>query len=514
MIIKHFFTPGLAINSYLIFDEEEKRGAVIDPTREIEVYLAYAMQEGVEITDIFETHVHADFVSGALELKRALVDSSKLNYSSKQHQDNIPQIHCSGMGGKEWIPSYADHVVNDRDVISLGSIKLQAWHTPGHTPEHVIWVVFNEKRSSSVPEIVFTGDLIFVGSVGRPDLLGPKAEEVLAKQLYETLFKSLHSLPDFVEIYPAHGAGSLCGKAIGSNLSSTFGYEKKSNPGLIPQPYDQWFKELHENMPPVPAYFKQMKKVNVTGPNLTDHEEMPLVLTNEQVKNHLTSSVFVDIRRPEQFAAGHIRGAINIPLTPSFVQWAGIALPVEQQLRDCPKLNCTVGLGQSPGVDLDNMGQFPIDQPRELSPSPTVQVNFAQSLIIVTDTPSVIVYVVNALKLIGFDDILGFADITHVSSDLLMASPMFEASTLLSNKENYYILDVRTQKEWDKGHIPGAHHLELTKAPQALGSVPKGKPIVVICHSGNRASIVASLLEKEGREGVYNLKNGIKDLIH
>ena len=398
------------------------------------------------------------------------------------------------MGGKEWTPLYADHVVSDRDIISLGSIKLQAWHTPGHTPEHVIWVVFNEKRSSSVPEFVFTGDLIFVGSVGRPDLLGPKAEEVLAKQLYETLFKSLHSLPDFVEIYPAHGAGSLCGKAIGSNLSSTFGYEKRSNPGLVSQPYDQWLKGLHEDMPPAPAYFKQMKKVNVTGPNLTDHEEMPLVLTNEQVKNHLTSSVFIDIRRPEQFAAGHIRGAINIPLTPSFVQWAGIALPVEQQLRDCAKLNCTV------------------DQPRELSLSSTGQVNFAKSLIIVTDTPSVILHVVNALKLIGFDDILGFVDITHVSTDLLKPSPMIEGSTLLSNKENYYILDVRTQKEWDKGHVPGAHHLELTKAPQALGSIPKGKPIVVMCHSGNRASIVASLLEKEGREGIYNLKNGIKAL--
>ena len=216
MQIRHFYTPGLAINSFLIFDEEAKLGAVIDPTRQVERYLALALEENIEITDIIETHVHADFVSGAPELKAALFGK--------------PIIHCSGMGGKAWIPKYADRIVQDHDEIRLGPVRLAVRHTPGHTPEHVMWLAFDERRSTSVAEVAFTGDLLFVGSVGRPDLLGAEAEEVLIKQLYRTLFQSMHPLPDFLEILPAHGAGSLCGKEIGNRLSSTLGYEKRCNP--------------------------------------------------------------------------------------------------------------------------------------------------------------------------------------------------------------------------------------------------------------------------------------------
>src|SRR5262249_28308959 len=156
---------------------------------------------------ICETHVHTDFVSGAVDLKTAL--------------DGRATIHASGMGGKAWTPRYTDKVVGDREGFSLGKVRLEAWHAPGHTPEHIIWVVYDEMRSKTVPQAVFTGDLLFVGSIGRPDLLGAEAEKTLLQQLYHSLFKILETLPDHVEVYPSHGAGSLCGKEIGLRTSST-----------------------------------------------------------------------------------------------------------------------------------------------------------------------------------------------------------------------------------------------------------------------------------------------------
>ncbi|MEI8364942.1 MAG: rhodanese-like domain-containing protein [Parachlamydiaceae bacterium] len=452
MLIRHFFTPGLAINTYLIFDEVEKRGALIDPTRQVERYISQAIQDGVQITDIFETHVHADFVSGALELKKAL--------------NNKPTIHCSGMGGKEWIPCYADHIVQDHDDVRLGSLRFQAWHTPGHTPEHVIWLVFDERRSLKAPEIAFTGDLLFVGSVGRPDLLGPAAEEHLAKQLYHSLFKLLHSLPDFVEIYPAHGAGSLCGKAIGSKLSSTFGYEKQCNPGLVPQPYGTWLKQLHDNMPPAPHYFSAMKRINVTGPRISERKEALFLLTKEHIREHISSYIFLDVRRPEEFSSGHIKNAINVPFSPSFPQWAGVALPENPQL------------------------------------------------VIVLDTPELVSQMITTLKLIGIDDILGYINIREWNEadkkEMFVASPMIDVKELGSKPNDYYVIDVRTLSEWNAGHIDGAHHLELAKSPEFLSTIPGNKPIAVICHSGNRASIVASLLMREGREKVFNVRGGMQ----
>lgn len=452
MLLRHFFTPGLFINSYLIFDEETRVGAVIDPTRQIEVYLARAMQEGIEIKDIFETHVHADFVSGAPELKAAL--------------GGKPIIHCSGLGGEEWVPKYADHVVQNREAVHLGSLRLEAWHTPGHTPEHIMWVVYDEHRSASVPEIAFTGDLLFVGSVGRPDLLGEEAEVELAKQLYRSLFAVLHTLPDFLEIYPAHGAGSLCGKGIGMRLSSTLGYEKRCNPWLMPQDYRRWHDSLQLGSFPVPRYFKQMKHVNVKGLDLPEHQEMPLILTKEQIKEHIKTDVVVDLRRPEDFAAGNIQGSINVPFTASLPLWAGAVLP------------------------------------------------FDKELVLVVDHPEAIFPIIQSLSLVGLDHISGVIDVSHWTifdkKEFLTPSPLLTVDELHAEKEGFYILDVRNGREWESGHIAGAHHLDLIKAPVVLKDIPSDQPIAVICHSGNRASIIASLLEKEKGVKALNVKGGMQ----
>lgn len=455
MIIRHFFTPGLYINSYLVFDESAKVGAVIDPTCNIDDYLACALKEGIKITDILETHVHADFVSGAAELKNVL-----------HGMGTKATIHCSGLGGKSWVPAYADHIVEDQDDVQLGSLRLEAWHTPGHTPEHLIWVAYDGNRGKEIPQAVFTGDLLFVGSIGRPDLLGKEAVETLAGQLYHSLFDVLGKLPDFVEIYPAHGAGSLCGKGIGAGLSSTLGYERQCNPWLFPQEYDRWFRSLQLEPLPIPRYFPYMKTVNVTGNENIETKKAPEALSKDQLKSFLLKGIVIDTRRPDEFAAGSFPKSINIPFAPAFSLWAGAVLPPNSQL------------------------------------------------ILVIDDPEQLPSILQSLRLVGFDNIIGTVDVSQWNffdkKEWLVSSPVITAKELQKEKEKFYILDVRTDKEWKERHIEGAHHLELVQAAQKLLEVPTDKPIAVICHSGNRASIVASLLKKECDATVFNVKGGMQ----
>ncbi len=206
MFFRQRFIPGLAIYSYLIGDEKTRECAVIDPARDVDAYFQMAHEEGMQINHILETHVHADYVSGSVEVKHRTGGKA--------------QIHASGMGGKEWTPPYADHVVKDGDEVVMGSIRLKALHTPGHTPEHLVWLVFDDTRSKDTPWMMFSGDFLFVGDVGRPDLLGEEARKQLASQLYQSVFKTMPALADFTEFYPGHGAGKQsAGKMLIENNS-------------------------------------------------------------------------------------------------------------------------------------------------------------------------------------------------------------------------------------------------------------------------------------------------------
>ena len=453
MLIRHFFTPGLAIHSFLLIDEKSKKGVVVDPTRNIQPYLSAAAQEGVKITDIVETHVHADFMSGAVDLKAGVGGQAT--------------IHCSGMGGKDWIPVYADKIVKDRDAIHLGSVRLEGWHTPGHTPEHVIWVAYDESRSKEVPQAAFTGDLLFVGSVGRPDLLGAEAEKQLAKQLYDSLFDKIKLLPDSLEIFPSHGAGSLCGKNIGAGPSSTLGYERKCNPGLTQKPFDIWLENLHEEMPSAPSYFSRMKRENVTGPDLSRLKETVKVLSPDQVKLLLEQSIVIDARRPDDFALISIPGAVNIPSAPMFAFWAALA------------------------------------------------VDPAKEIILVVENQDEAAALIQALKLVGLDKISGVCTLSQWSFDekkmMMKPSPSIGVEEVFAHPEKYYVIDVRTNKEWASGHIKGAHHHELSRIVQQIDTLPLDQPIGVLCQSGNRASIVASLIAKRKGAKVFNVRGGMQE---
>lgn len=457
MFFHQRFVPGLAIASYIVGDEKTKEVAVIDATRDVEEFIEIAKREGLRIAHILETHVHADFVSGSAELKARL--------------SGEPQIHASGLGGAQWTPPYADHVVKDGDEVCLGGVRLKAIHTPGHTPEHLSWALYDDTRSKQEPWLLFTGDFLFVGDVGRPDLLGEEARKGLASQLYQSVFQTVEPLPDFTEIFPGHGAGSLCGKAIGSRRSSTMGFERRFNGALQSASEEKWTETLLRGMPLAPPYFRRMKQVNSQGPKILG-TELPgrQRFSSKDLHERLCENcLVVDVRSKEAFAAAHIPGSVNIPLGPNLPTWAGWVLPYDR------------------------------------------------SLVIVADDTSDVPEVVTHLIRVGLDDIQGYLDDgIHAWEDhgyeisrLETLSVHDLAGRLKSASEPPFVLDVRTDSEWESGHIDEAKHIHGGLLQEHFGEVPKDRPVAVICGSGYRGSIAASFLKREGYERVANVLGGM-----
>lgn len=455
MFFQRIFTPSLAINSYLIGDEKSKKCIVIDPTRHVVPFIIQAQNAGLDITDILETHVHADYVSGAKELKHQLNDK--------------PLIYASGMGGKKWIPHYADVIVEKGRQIRIGHLRFEAIHTPGHTPEHVMWICYDESRSSTTPWFAFTGDSLFVGSVGRPDLLGSEEMATLAPQCYNTVFHILALLPDFIEIFPGHGEGSFCGKSLQSRSSSTIGYERLFNPYLKIKTVENWINDLLKELPPIPPYFSRLKKVNIEGPPLLSSLKTKIWENGKSEGVDFKELFLVDVRHPEPFAASHIRGSLNIPFSQSFCQWAGWLIPAEIPL----------------GLVIEN------------------------SLIYSE--------VIEQLRLMGFDQEIWVIQLGDHQQDFpcsFSSFPLMEIDDLAKEQPEFkslYVLDVRTAEEWRTGHIPGANHLELNELQRDIKQIPNHhQSIAILCRSGQRASIAASLLEKHGYSSVANVRGGMQ----
>ncbi len=425
MFFQRIVTPGLALHTYLIGDEVTKRCLVIDPSRLVAPYIVMAENAGLLITDILETHVHADFVSGAKELKQQL--------------NGKPTIHVSGMGGEKGVPAYADHSVQNGECINSGSIRLQAVHTPGHSPEHLIWLCYDETRSLDTPWFALTGDLLFVGSVGRPDLLGKGEFRDLARQLYYSLFDVLAPWPDFIEICPAHGAGSLCGKALNERATSTLGYERRFNPYLEKKPEDQWIAAIQKELLLEPTYFARLKKLNVTGAPLLS------TLTVEPFleKQGQDSLFLLDVRHPEIFAHSHLPNAVNIPLSSSFYTWIGELVP-----PDSPLVLITTHENQLADT-INKLRLVGLDQPIYTYPFPVTKDEKIKS---------------------------------YHSFSLLTVETLNEQQK--NQKNDLYILDVRTPLEWQTGHIEGAHHIELNFLHQNRHQIPHNCLIAVVCRTG------------------------------
>jgi hydroxyacylglutathione hydrolase len=452
MFFQRIVTPGLAINSYLLGDEKSKRCVVIDPTRHVVPFIIQAQNAGLDITDILETHVHADYVSGAKELKHQLNEK--------------PLIYASGMGGEKWIPHYADIIVQNGTQIKFGDLRLEAVYTPGHTPEHLIWMCYDESRCATTPWFVFTGDCLFVGSIGRPDLLGKEEMATLAPQLYKTVFEVLAPLPDFLEIFPAHGEGSLCGKALKSRATSTIGYERLYNPYFKKEPIEKWINHLQKDLSPVPHYFQRLKKLNVEGPPLLS--SLKTKIWKQKEGSDLKNLFLIDVRHPELFAASHIQGSLNIPFVHSFCQWAGWMLPADTPI----------------GLVIENTHVYS--------------------------------EVVDNLRLMGFDQDVWVIQLGDNPQDVpcsFSSFPILEIDELAKQQpafDSLYVLDVRTPEEWRAGHIPGSHHLELNQLEKGLKQLPRNQAIALLCRSGQRASLAASLLQKHGFSSVMNIRGGMQ----
>jgi hydroxyacylglutathione hydrolase len=458
MIFHERFLPGLAVASYLVGDERARECAVIDPTREVQDFLKLAKREGLHIRHILETHVHSDFVSGAAELKECLGDSAL--------------VHCSGLGGTKWIPPYADVTVSDGDETRIGSIRLRAIHTPGHTPEHITWAVFDETRSKETPWLLLTGDFLFAGGVGGPDSLDEQEHEVLFHQLYQSVFERLPGFPDFTEIHSGHGARSHFGKASGTRTASTLGYERRFNPALAKTGESEWVGKILTDMPAAPSYFQRIKKLNASGPAIVGSRRPGRqAFSVKQLQEHISQNpIVLDVRRKEAFATAHIPGAINIPLCRMLSVWAARVL------------------------DYDRPIFIVLEDPRDLDE------------------------VVTHLLRVGFDDVRGYLEgglaeweSGALKFGCLATIDVEQLDDQLTGVGHWvpFVLDVRTDSEWEAGHIDGAHHIECGRLKERLSEVPENRPVAVICSSGERSTIAASFLQAQGHREISHVLGGM-----
>jgi hydroxyacylglutathione hydrolase len=451
MFFERIYEKGLAHASYIIGCQATKEAIVIDPKRDVDTYLQIADRENLKITHITETHIHADFLSGSLELANA----------------TGANIYLSDEGGNDWQYQFEHIGVKDNDELKVGNLIFKVLHTPGHTPEHISFIL-TDKPASPEPVMIFTGDFVFVGDVGRPDLLEKAAaiEGTMiqgAKQMYESLNK-FKSLPDHIQVWPAHGAGSACGKALGAVPSSTIGYEKLSNWALKIEDEETFIQTLLEGQPEPPKYFAMMKRLNKIGPRLLGSIEHPLKLSSDTFQKLLNDEIqIVDSRDKLSFAGGHISGSINIQDNNSFSTWAGWMLDYDKPI-----------------------------------------------VLITNDQRADFLY--RALIRIGLDNLTGYVtDMDKFEASGMQLETLYQISSdkLNENLSNYKLIDVRSYTEFDLAHIPSSINIHTGYLEKELEIVLPDEKIVVYCTSGDRSAIAASFLLKNGYKNVFNLSGGI-----
>ena len=445
LIFESIQTDGIAQLSYLIGDDSEDVAAVFDPRADVDCYLKLAREKQVAITHIFETHIHVDFVSGARELC-ARAKSAK--------------IYLSQEGGARY--GFDHEKVANGDNFVLGSALISARHTPGHTPEHLSYLLMEEDHPDT-PWGVLTGDSLFVGSAGRPDLLGKKMEKKLAEQLFHTLRDFYLKLDDGVIIYPAHGQGSPCGADIGDRLSSTIGYERRFNPFLQLPDVKSFTEYALSGGAPIPTYYPVMNKVNVKGPvvlgNLPPVPGLPAKLFQKAIEED--NSVLVDTRTMLAFGGGHIKSALSIGGSPMLAIWAGWLLDPNQPIL----------------LVLES------DDKRDEIVRYFVRTGYT--------------------KFAGY--LVGGMTAWNNAGLPLESVGQTTVHEIKGDGKNLQILDVRSPAEWGEGHIPNARHVFLGHFREHLGKLDKDKPTAVYCNSGYRASIATSILQQQGFGCVCNV---------
>jgi hydroxyacylglutathione hydrolase len=463
MIFSRFFDAKLAQFSYLLGCPVSREAIVVDPNRRVDRYLQAALQDGLRIAHVTETHIHADFVSGARELA---------------HRAGA-RLYLSGAGEAEWGYRYSDAagatLLNDGSSITVGTVLLQARHVPGHTPEHLAFLVTDTAKAGE-PMGALTGDFIFVGDVGRPDLLerAVQAEGTMersARQLFRSL-QDFRPLPDYLQIWPGHGAGSACGKALSAVPQSTLGYEKRFNWAFGVTDQEEFVRAVLDGQPEPPRYFAAMKRINQSGPRLLGDVRRPARLAISTLADALAQGLpAVDTRDAARFREGAIPGTINIPAGRTFTTWAGSLLPYDRNLY-----------------------------------------------LLADDDRTDIMELVRDLAGIGLDGVAGYLGTDAIESwrntrGELQRIPSITLAQLRSRigHDGLVVLDVRDVSEWKAGHIPGSRNIPVGSLDQRLDDVPHGGTLVVHCQTGSRAAMAASLLRARGFRDVQLFSSGFAE---
>ena len=435
MLIEQFFDAGLGHASYLVADPDAGVAFLVDPDRNIDTYLSAAARLGVLITDSFETHIHNDYVSGS----RSLAELRPIT------------VHA----GKDAALAYPHSSHADGDVINVGELAIRCVATPGHTPEHVAYLVADLRRSDD-PQYLFSGGALLVGQIARVDLLGPKLAEELARSAYDTLRDRVLTLADYVAVCPTHGGGSACSAEVAGSRWTTLGFERRHNhvARSATGGFDGFRSTIAEGLPVAPAYYPHVRTVNARGAPIASRAPLPFL------REIADGAIRVDPRPPHLFGAGHRPGALNVVGNDSFAV----------------RIGATVAFG-SPIVIL------------------TTDAEQAERLRV-------------QLAVIGYDDVRGYASPDPGPGEETLRIEQLDATAAAARSaEGALLVDVRERSEWDAGHAPGAVHIPYEELRERTHELPLDRPIVMYCASGIRSSLAASILESAGRSAA-NVRGG------
>lgn len=444
---KQFYLGCLSQASYLVGSQGV--ALVVDPQRDVQVYLDEARAAGLAIRYILETHLHADFVSG--------------------HRELAERTGATILVGRKAAAGFPHRAVGHGDEIALGSVTLRILETPGHTPDSLCVLVSDTDEPATAPRLL-TGDTLFIGDVGRPDLSGGRGftPRQMAEMLYDSLHTRVLTLDDAVEVWPAHGAGSLCGKNLSKESSSTIGQQRRLNYALQPMEKEAFVAMMTADLPPAPAYFPKDAEINRAGAAALDTLPRPVPLSPAAFEERVRRGAFVlDVRPGAAFGAGHIPGAVNIGLSGQFASWAGSVIPI------------------------------------------------GTPILLVAETEAMVAEARTRLARVGHDLVEGFLEggmpAWAADGRPLAALPQIPVEALrarLAGGPPLAVIDVRGPGEYEAGHVPSAVNVPLPALLRGEARAPGEGPLAVVCQSGYRSSLAASLLMKGGRSGLLNVSGG------
>jgi len=439
MKIERFEIEGLAQYSYVVSDESE--AVVIDAIRDVDRYVQYAKAQGLRIVAVVETHIHADFAAGSRELAERTGAELALSGYDRGERFEYAMAHCE---------------LKDGDVLKVGRARLVALHTPGHTPEHLSFLLYEGNE----PMAMFSGDFLFVGSLGRPDLLGEDAKVVLAHAMYASV-QRMQGLPDGLKVYPGHGAGSFCGAGMGESAETTLGFERAAN-RFFRMEEEEFVREILGSTPPMPGYYPRMKTLNAEGAIAVSDVAESRAISAQEVRE-LRDVTLLDVRGVEAFSAAHIAGAVNIGVGGNLSLWTGWLLDAEQEI------------------------------------------------VLIADEGDVEEVRV-ALMRVGLDRVVGYLAggmASWIAAGLPVArTRLLSVEDMRLERGSALVLDVRNDQEWESGSVPGARHVMLGDLPKAMAEMAKESKILTMCGSGYRSSVAASLLERAGFADVSSVDGG------